>query len=194
MMTANDKLREALEAGWKMAAKWACRDDLIADIGSPAFELDAEAHLKALAASKQEPQLLQKSFDELAAERRASKPEPQSQAGEPRIVGYVYSEHGIKTKNACIDGDIPNGTQLITLQSHREAMAAQHDIERQLSGQLEATAGAIAAKDAALDVALEALHGIDQQIDLSKYPSAPPDVTLLDELRDAITKIKEARG
>jgi hypothetical protein len=32
---------KAFESGWRAAAKWAGREDLIADIGSPAYERDA---------------------------------------------------------------------------------------------------------------------------------------------------------
>lgn len=39
--------RDAYAAGWRNAARWANRDDLIADIGSPAYERDRDAALGA---------------------------------------------------------------------------------------------------------------------------------------------------
>jgi hypothetical protein len=45
------ELQAAFRAGWKVAAKWANRDDLTADIGSPAYLKDmADALAPMLAA------------------------------------------------------------------------------------------------------------------------------------------------
>lgn len=47
----------AYEAGWRMAANWAKRDDLLADIGSAAYERDkAEALTACGAVETTEPQ------------------------------------------------------------------------------------------------------------------------------------------
>lgn len=42
------KINAAYEAGWIEAACWAKRDDLIADIESPAYIADREAHLDSI--------------------------------------------------------------------------------------------------------------------------------------------------
>lgn len=44
---SEDALSAAYEAGWRTAAGWAERDDLIADIGSPAYLADCAAALAA---------------------------------------------------------------------------------------------------------------------------------------------------
>ena len=41
-------LKKAYELGWIQASKWAEREDLVADIGSPAYVLEAEAALAEL--------------------------------------------------------------------------------------------------------------------------------------------------
>lgn len=42
------KINAAYEAGWVEAASWAKRDDLMADIESPAYIADREAHLDSI--------------------------------------------------------------------------------------------------------------------------------------------------
>jgi hypothetical protein len=44
------ELQAAFRAGWKVAAKWANRDDLMADIGSPAYLKDMAAALSPILA------------------------------------------------------------------------------------------------------------------------------------------------
>jgi hypothetical protein len=39
-------MRAAFMFGWKAAATWANRDDLIADIGSPAYEVDCATAIR----------------------------------------------------------------------------------------------------------------------------------------------------
>ena len=47
LQAENQALRElAFQAGWRTAANWLNRDDLIADIGSPAYIADRDAALK----------------------------------------------------------------------------------------------------------------------------------------------------
>lgn len=43
----------AYELGWRRCAKWAQRQDLIAYIGSPAYEADRDKSLKAATENKQ---------------------------------------------------------------------------------------------------------------------------------------------
>ena len=47
-----NNLKKAYELGWIQASKWAEREDLIADIGSPAYTKDADAAL-----ADQQPQV-----------------------------------------------------------------------------------------------------------------------------------------
>lgn len=150
----NEKLREALA----IVEKYGMKGDVI------------YKEIEALAASKQEPQLLQKSFDELVAERRASKQEPQAQA-EPEVVAEIHSD----TLRWRVSDDHKihecGHAYLITLQSHREAMAGWNVTKRRLESQAyhaEQDAQklrahcvdyreAISKKDAALKVCVEAL-------------------------------------
>lgn len=39
---------------------------------------------------------------------------PAEKPAQQKPVGYVYSVHGERTKNACIESDVPNGTPLYT--------------------------------------------------------------------------------
>ena len=48
-MTENQKLREAFEQGWKMAAEWSLSDHLLADVESPAYLKERDVRLQALA-------------------------------------------------------------------------------------------------------------------------------------------------
>lgn len=67
-MTNVEQVNAAYEAGWLECACWAKRDDLIADIGSPAYIADREAHTDTIIANgSAAPELL----DELKALRRA---------------------------------------------------------------------------------------------------------------------------
>lgn len=138
--------------------------------------------------------------------RDTAKPEQQAQAGEPEVVaqfnwgkaGFEWLAEYNYTKH--------HKQPLITLQSHREAMAVsrsewsqfhhlmkKHGLHpgRTDGNLLEILDNAITKKDAALKACVEALFNIDGQVDLSKYPSAPPDVTLLDEFRAAINQAQE---
>lgn len=120
----NDKLREALET-IRSIAEWMnvsvqCVQNHPEEPPDYASEFDykmvqASSELfnaieifdaQALAASKQEPQLLQKSFDELAAERRASKTEPQAQEGEPEVVEKVCYSWNDEEYNCDSFGDL----------------------------------------------------------------------------------------
>lgn len=103
----------------------------------------------------------------MANNENASKPEPQAQAGEPEVVaetvadvtntGYVYVRALVE--------NIPFKTKFITLQSHREAMeketAAATNAIRRLSDELFQKEEAIAKKDAALKVCVEAKDVLD---------------------------------
>lgn len=51
MSHITQELDKAYEAGWVEAACWAKRDDLVADIGSPAYIADREAHLDSIRAA-----------------------------------------------------------------------------------------------------------------------------------------------
>lgn len=53
MGNQEELLKQAFKEGWKAAAKWAKRDDLLADINSPAYERDCEAGLIAAKNSEQ---------------------------------------------------------------------------------------------------------------------------------------------
>lgn len=103
----------------------------------------------------------------------ASKSEPQAQAG-----GYTSIERLIKWNTAMADE--PNRNEAKRLK-HRETAIT-----------LQAMREAIAKKDAALKAQNEALNAVDQEIDLTKYAYAPPNVTLLDVVKDAITQGQEA--
>ncbi len=48
-MNENQKLREAFEQGWKMAAEWSFSDHLLADVESPTYLKERDWRLQALA-------------------------------------------------------------------------------------------------------------------------------------------------
>jgi len=48
-------IEQAYEKGWIAAAKWASRDDLVADIGSTAYMNDRDAALAAPATAPEQP-------------------------------------------------------------------------------------------------------------------------------------------
>lgn len=52
---SNEKLREAFELGWKMAAQWSLSDHLLADMESPAYLTERDGLLQALATTEPEP-------------------------------------------------------------------------------------------------------------------------------------------
>lgn len=117
--------------------------------------------------AKPEPQLLQKGFEELAAERRAAKPAQQAQAGEPR------------------EFESGKDVQIRRLES---ALASKEDEYQRLHAHCLAYKEAITKKDAALKACVEAGELIVQWDD--------NDLALLDHhiirLKDAIIQAQGA--
>lgn len=132
--------------------------------------------------------------------------------GEPEVIGYAARNktyHGWETI-AFQESTVLKYSKdvypvpLITLQSHREALAKlEHGplgkkFYEELSYSLQserddainkadALSEALAQHRAALEECVGMLHWIDQNIDLSKYASSPPNNTLLDDTKAAIT-------
>jgi hypothetical protein len=215
MTTKHEELRKLREVLADLAQK-GCEDCFAQDCNWPACMPQAKEISEALAASKSEPQHCEVGPEYcprcgvedggtscglpecgLIVGVGNDEPEPQAQAEEPEVSVEVKwaadVPRSIKEYRSC-NGYIPKiGDQLIILQAHREAIAECEKAAKAMAAAQFELLNTIAKRDAALDACVEALHSIDQQIDLGKYPSAPPDVTLLDELRAAITKAREAR-
>lgn len=146
--------------------------------------IDALKRIKYEAASLAEAQVI--ALEALSA----SKPEPQAQAGEPKVAAYAGNNGEIFPTTHGYDV-LHVGADLITLQSHREAMAEQHEIEAQLSGQLDATSRACTEKDAALKACVEAQvrSVIAWQ---GRTPLGSPRPDWVSQLEDAATQAKRA--
>lgn len=122
-------------------------------------------------------------IDEFCRLNNYTYPEPQAQAGEPEVVAEVVS---VGTNFATVRPyqQLHGSEKFITMQSHREAMAEQREIEAQLSGQLEATSRSCTEKDAALKACVEVLQEA-RAIVHEQYET-------LDRLDAAIQQAKEA--
>ncbi len=225
-MSTNDKLREARTAAEEFAKgnasecaaeiiNWQdtaiLKDGKVRDLAVLCAKYVGGDHALRAAES-----LIHRACMERAA-LAASKPEPQARAGEPEVVAHMYlAEYSSGsysppykewrvTMNP-LTAKYEKVEPLITLQSHREAMAKEIE-EREnvrranieakqmwdmLYDDYKALKEAIAKKDAALKVCVDTLNWIDQNIDLSKYASSPPNNTLLDDTKAAITQAQEA--
>lgn len=101
----------------------------------------------------------------------ASKPEPQAQAGEPEVVAWMREWEGdVSDEGNTILTDVYEDTQdgkewaqLITLQSHREAMETADRVIVQYVDLTNEQGEAISKKDAALKACVEALEHHTEQ-------------------------------
>lgn len=129
------------------------------------------------------------------------KPEPQAQAAEPEVVAIADD---LRSNRVRLLRPLPLGAELITLKSHRAAMATQRNsytktFGAEINSLSKEFSEAIANKDAALGVCVEALKQAREDIEhwagyASDYFRNKHDVQAdLDDVDAAIQQAREAR-